>query len=331
VDCIKKDKYGVMYVPKSAKKPKDGAKPDTENVFDALRKEIEGMRDEAIKQNRNNLDAMYNIDMDNLSPSLRSLFASWSDGVKNALASVQAVADSQKAVVDIVAQYDDSIASISAKADANGASITQLVQSIGPNGEILSAGIKTAIINDESFIELVADRVTISGTAEFVTRDELSNNAGSTKISGNLINLYMDGSSDDGSGAVTGESSIMFRYDNGEMEEEFAELFTYASGSETATSSRYSLYLVTREMYTQNGWVKPAIKVNAYGGLSLTSRSSEVYVGAETYCLVESGYGTRIRADEIYNVMIDRYAAASNDYVFASDGIYYGGVKLIST
>ena len=320
-----------MYVPKDSGKVKEAEKPKGENALDALRADIERMRDESIKRNRDNLDAMYNIDMDNLAPSLRSLFASWSDGVKNALASVEAVADSQKAVVSIVAQYDYKIAAIETKADANGASITQLVTSIGPNGETLSASIQTAIKNDEAFIELIADRVTISGTAEFVTRDELSDDAGSTVISGNLISLKMDGSSDNGDDPVNGSSSLEFLYYNGRYDESFGSIYLMAYGDETATTSRYAMYLATYEMYTNNGWVRPAIKVSAYGGLSLESRTGEVYMGADSYCLVDAGFGTRIRANDDFAVLEDRYTSASNDYVFAADGIYYGGVKIVST
>lgn len=322
-----------MYVPKASGKVKEAEKPKGENALDALRADIERMRDESIKRNRDNLDAMYNIDMDNLAPSLRSLFASWSDGVKNALASVEAVADSQEAVVSIVAQYDSKIAAIETKADANGASITQLVTSIGPNGETLSASIQTAIKNDEAFIELIADRVTISGTAEFVTRDELSDDAGSTVISGNLILLNMDGADDDGETTLMSSSKLGFRYTDGYYRRSFGNIYTYVDGESTDETSRYVLWIQTDPFPAATGeTARPAIKINPYGSLSLESDNGAIFAEARYgYCLLSAGKGTRIRAESEYSDILTGSYPSMNDYVFAADGIYYGGVKIVST
>jgi hypothetical protein len=252
--------------------------------------------------------------------------------VKNALASVEAVADSQKAVVSIVAQYDSKIAAIETKADANGASITQLVTSIGPNGETLSASIQTAIKNDEAFIELIADRVTISGTAEFVTRDELSDDSGSTVISGNLILLNMDGADDDGETTLMSSSKLGFRYTDGYYRRSFGNIYTYVDGESTDETSRYVLWIQTDPFPAATGeTARPAIKINPYGSLSLESDNGAIFAEARYgYCLLSAGKGTRIRAESEYSDILTGSYPSMNDYVFAADGIYYGGVKIVS-
>lgn len=55
------------------------------------------------------------------------------------------------------------IAAVEEKADENGASITQMVQSIGSNGQITAATIKTAINNDKSSIKLAAHNIDLTG------------------------------------------------------------------------------------------------------------------------------------------------------------------------
>lgn len=388
VICIKSGKYGAVYVPAEEKRAKETKKPAGDNALDGLKEDIARIRDEMIKKNRDDLDAMYNIDMDNMSTSMKSLFASWTDGVSSALASVETIANSQEAVVKLVAQYDESIASIEAKANANAASITsivqwqsdvddsikstaeiqqevsentasikQIVEVVGEDGEALTASVTTAILNDESFIELVADRVTISGTAEFVTRDELSDDAGSTVISGNLISLIMDGDADTATGYLNSTSLLVFDYKRtGKVNETMAEIKTKVGGSTSEIASRYALELRTYEFTTSYGTtVYPAIKLIGLGGISLDADDDTLFMTGYTarmegidsltlyaenamYAECLSGYitldaqsDTRIRANMNYSGASALDTPASNDYVFATDGIYYNGTKILST
>lgn len=361
VICIKNGKYGSMYVPEEKAAPKEGKKPSGENALDEIRKEIERIKDETIKKNRDNLDAVYNIDMRNMSESMKRLFASWTDGINKANASVETIANSQEAVVKLVAQYDENIAAIQAKADANSTSITsitqwqreteksiasisqtassnetsitQLVKVIGKDGETITASIKAAVIDDESFIELIADRVTVEGTAEFVTRRELEDDSGSTEISGNLIVLNMDGTKDDGETNLTSSSKLGFRYTDGNMRRSFGNIYTYIDGESTDETSRYVLWIQTDPFPAATGeTARPAIKINPYGSLSLESDNGAIFAEARYgYCLLSAGKGTRIRAESEYSDILTGAYPSMNDYVFASDGIYYAGVKIVPT
>jgi hypothetical protein len=128
-----KQKYLAAYVPESVPKetPKrSGIKSDgrTKEIEDA----IAAFNELLAKQNRDNLDAMYNIDMGNMSSSMRRLFQSYDDGITKANASIEAWANAQEAGFKAIAEWQDettsSISSIEGKADANGASIILLTE-----------------------------------------------------------------------------------------------------------------------------------------------------------------------------------------------------------
>ena len=385
VITIKNGKYGSMYVPKEESAPKDGKKPSGDNAFDRLQEDIERIKDENIKRNRDNLDALYNIDMRNMSASMKRLFASWSDGIKNANASVETIANSQEAVVKLVAQYDENIAAIQATANSNSASITSLTQwksevdssiqstaqiqqkvnenearislLVNSSGNGLSesaAGIiATAIAGEKSLVQIIADNVELTGYVKFT---DLNNDSGSTVISGNLISLVMDGSKDDGSTTMTGTSELVFKYQNGEGKDPMGWISTEVDGGESNTSARYALLIETYPFvpsYASTRY-KPALKLRATGRMSLES-GEQIYLDGDTfnanaaksmtfnadlgiYAGVLGGYitldatsNTRIRANNTYEGSFAMDAPANNDYVFASDGIYYNGRLLIST
>ena len=128
-----KQKYLAAYVPKSVPKetPKrSGIKSDgrTKEIEDA----IAAFNELLAKQTRDNLDAMYNIDMGNMSSSMRRLFQSYDDGITKANASIESWANAQEAGFKAIAEWQDettsSISSIEGKADANGASIILLTE-----------------------------------------------------------------------------------------------------------------------------------------------------------------------------------------------------------
>lgn len=385
VITIKNGKYGSMYVPKEESAPKDGKKPSGDNALDRLQKDIERIKDENIKRNRDNLDALYNIDMRNMSASMKRLFASWSDGIKKANASVETIANSQEAVVKLVAQYDENISEIKATADANSASITSLTQwksevdssiqstaqiqqtvkqnearislLVNSSGNGLSesaAGIiATAIAGEESLVQIIADNVELTGYVKFT---DLNNDSGSTVISGNLISLVMDGSKDDGSTTMTGTSELVFKYQNGEGKDPMGWISTEVDGGESNTSARYALLIETYPFVPSyaNTRYKPALKLRATGRMSLES-GEQIYLDGDTfnanaaksmtfnadlsiyagvlggYITLDASSNTRIRANNTYEGSYAMNTPAYNDYVFASDGIYYNGKLLIST
>lgn len=358
VITIKNGKYGSMYVPKEESAPKEGKKPSGDNAFDRLREDIERIKDENIKRNRDNLDALYNIDMRNMSPSMKRLFSHYSseiadaraeisaitsedgavakmlasfkteiDGeIKEAVSYVQATADSLQASVDIVAKYNDRLAAVEVSASENESKIALIVTD---ENKINTAKIILALEDDESFAEIVADTINLTGYVQFT---DLDNDGGSTVVSGNLITMIMDGSKDDGRSDLESKSKLKFKYINGTDESTFAHIFTSVDGNDSDVTSRYALYIQTNPFENSYGkTARPAIKINAYGNISLESDNGSIYAASQYgYILSEAEFGTRIRAVMTYEDMVLYGISASvYDYVFAGDGIYYGTHKLV--
>lgn len=357
-----------MYIPYSKSSSiKESKRTSGENGLDELKDEIARMKDELAKKNRDQLDAMYNLDMDNLSSDMKRLFDSWTDGIKSANASITALANQDAAIIDMIAKIengesssfaeinarvtelessitlisewqdetDDNIAAISVKTNNNGAFITQLVESVGSNGTVNAASIALAISGEESLIQMIADKVEIEGMAEFVTKDDLST-SGSTTINGNNISLELPFVWDLNS-TETSPASLRFDYDkeglgNIGLDPTIAEIYTKYDGSDTDIDSRFAIVIQTNilnhaydvgdvEQYL------PSIKLMSVGGLSIRGNKG-VYATGE-YITLDADDFTRIRADYKYSTIVN--TPHSKDYVFASDGIYYNGVKILST
>ena len=122
-------KYGAVYVPEE--KVKETAKrgaPKSSGKMAEIEEIIRQLQDEMKKSNRDNLDALYNIDEDNISSSYRKKI----DGrFVEAYAAIQTWAEAQEAGFSAVAKWQDdtdaSLAKINATATKNGASIQSLV------------------------------------------------------------------------------------------------------------------------------------------------------------------------------------------------------------
>lgn len=346
---------------------KESKRTSGENGLDELKDEIARMKDELAKKNRDQLDAMYNLDMDNLSSDIKRLFDSWTDGITSANASITALANQDAAIIEMIAKIengesssfaeinarvtelessitlisewqnetDKNIAAISVKTNNNGAFITQLVESVGADGTVNAASIALAISGEESLIQMIADKVKIEGMAEFVTKDDLST-SGRTTINGNNISLELPFVYDLNS-TETAPASIRFDYDkeglgNIGLDPKIAEIYTKYDGTDTDFDSRFAIVIQTNILHHAYdvGDVDqylPAIKLISVGRLSLNGRKG-VYAKGE-YITLDGDDFTRIRADYNYSTIVN--TPHSKDYVFASDGIYFNGVKILST
>lgn len=166
-----KQKYLAAYVPESVPKetPKrSGIKSDgrTKEIEDA----IAAFNELLAKQNRDNLDAMYNIDMGNMSSSMRRLFQSYDDGITKANASIESWANAQEAGFKAIAEWQGettkSISSIEGKADANSASITLLNQWKGTASSSIAAVQTLASQNGAKITSLTSWQNTVENDLE---------------------------------------------------------------------------------------------------------------------------------------------------------------------
>lgn len=381
-----------------------------------MQDELEALRNEIAKKNRDQLDMMYNLDMDNFSDDTKALFKQWSDGANDvktyfqtyinsneakwtaysewktststsiaslegrvtanessitslaqwrseatsSIASISQKANANESSITSLAQWKseatNSIASISQKANANESSISSLtywknntadgaIQSISAirqtansasaridllvnssgTGMTSSAAsiIMEAINDDTSSIKISADKIQLSGTAEFITADDLSDN-GSTTVSGNRIALITD------YGSTTSTSSLTLKLAYSTRNISFGYLHGGDMGSGEANDSRFKMELLTEGFSIGNGTYYPAISLNAAGGVSIVSNtgsSSGVYISANrSYVTINAFDNTRIRANATRD---EAGTSSTKDYVFCTDGIYYGTTKIV--
>lgn len=181
VICIKNVNYGGTYVPKEEERAKETKKPTGDNALDAIKEDIARIQDELIKQNRDNLDAMYNLDMDNFSASFRKTFgnalsefkliaddtkaqfealAQWKTDTTNSIASIRGTANANSATLESIASWQDetnrSISSVRQTADSASATATMASQTVGTYGSRIAAVETKASKTETSVTNLVS-------------------------------------------------------------------------------------------------------------------------------------------------------------------------------
>lgn len=373
-----------------------------------MQDELEALRNEITKKNRDQLDMMYNLDMDNFSDDTKALFKKWSDGANDAktyfqtyinsneakwqaysewktststsLASLEGRVTANESSITSLAQWKseatNSIASISQKANANESSISSLtywknntadgaIQSISAirqtansasaridllvnssgTGMTSSAAsiIMEAINDDTSSIKISADKIRLSGTAEFITAADLSE-SGSTIVSGNRIQVDLS------AGEEASSSKLQFTrtevVNGSKVSDTIGRLQAIMDPDKgSSTDSKYALSLESGIIYetgtTSTKKYNAALKLSAVGAISIESKASDdggIYISSGVYYedlerYTSGGYTTigaysnvRIRANKTRD---DCGTTGSKDYVFCTDGIYYGTTKIV--
>lgn len=160
----------------------------SENSLDRIREELDGIQEQLTKQNRDNLDAMYNIGIDNLDESLTRLISE----TGNAIASLVVRTDANSASIEALAQWKDgtgtdSLAGFVANATKDFATVSMLAQyttTSEVNGLISDA--KAGIIADAR-----DGMATISMLASYTTTSDVNGLISSAKAG--IISEAQDG------------------------------------------------------------------------------------------------------------------------------------------
>jgi roadblock/LC7 domain-containing protein len=101
-------KYLSAFIPPVSKKSSSGdvkRSADSGNKIAEIEKALSAIEESMKKSNRDNLDAMYNIDEDNLSTYFKKKLAKYADDITKAEASITAVADATRAGFEAVAEW----------------------------------------------------------------------------------------------------------------------------------------------------------------------------------------------------------------------------------
>lgn len=131
IKTVKKPSYLQQSIPEAEKRAAKTQGVGDSGSIKRIQEELERLRNEMAKKNRDQLDMMYNLDFDNFSEDTQALFKKWSDGTTEAMAYFKAYADANESKWEAYAQWKDdttdSIASITGRVSANESSISSLV------------------------------------------------------------------------------------------------------------------------------------------------------------------------------------------------------------
>ena len=130
IKTVKKPSYLQQSIPDAEKRAAKTQGVGDSGSIKRMQEELERLRNEIAKKNRDQLDMMYNLDFDNFSEDTQALFRKWSDGTTEAMAYFKAYADANESKWEAYAQWKDdttnSIASITGRVSANESSISSL-------------------------------------------------------------------------------------------------------------------------------------------------------------------------------------------------------------
>ena len=257
IKTVKKPSYLQQSIPDAEKRAAKTQGVGDSGSIKRMQEELDGLRNEMAKKNRDQLDMMYNLDFDNFSEDTQALFKKWSDGTTEAMAYFKAYADANESKWEAYAQWKDdttnSIASITGRVSANESSISSLAswKSNTADAAISSiAGIQqTANANKASIDQITAWKTeTADGAIESISSIQQQANANGARI-GLLVNSGGTGLNSSAAGIIVeainnAASSIKISADHIQISGE-TEFITAAdlsdSGSTVVSGNRISL------------------------------------------------------------------------------------------
>ena len=260
IKTVKKPSYLQQSIPDAEKRAAKTQGVGDSGSIKRMQEELEGLRNEIAKKNRDQLDMMYNLDFDNFSEDTQELFKKWSDGTTEAMAYFKAYADANESKWEAYAQWKDdttnSIASITGRVSANESSISSLAswKSNTADAAISSiAGIQqTANANKASIDQITAWKTeTADGAIESISSIQQQADANGARIS-LLVNSGGTGLTPSAAGiivdAVNGSgSSVMIKADKIQFDGE-ASFVTAGSlgdsGSTVVSGNRIKLHML---------------------------------------------------------------------------------------
>lgn len=257
IKTVKKPSYLQQSIPDAEKRAAKTQGVGDSGSIKRMQEELEWLRNEMAKKNRDQLDMMYNLDFDNFSEDTQALFKKWSDGTTEAMAYFKAYADANESKWEAYAQWKndttDSIASITGRVSANESSISSLAswKSNTADAAISSiAGIQqTANANKASIDQITAWKTeTADGAIESISSIQQQANENGARI-GLLVNSGGTGLNSSAAGIIVeainnAASSIKISADHIQISGE-TEFITAAdlsdSGSTVVSGNRISL------------------------------------------------------------------------------------------
>ena len=283
IKTVKKPSYLQQSIPDAEKRATKTQGVGDSGSIKRMQEELERLRNEIAKKNRDQLDMMYNLDFDNFSEDTQALFKKWSDGTTEAMAYFKAYADANESKWEAYAEWktatSKSIATIEGRVTENESSINILSQWKSETTNSIAA-IRQTANSAYSQVESLTNwrgsdgkNITDSITSIKQTSDSASSridllvettSTGNSRLNSSAASIIMEAINDD-------TSSIKISADKIQISGE-TEFITAAdlsdSGSTVVSGNRISL---VTEQGNQNGTSRlsfvmktPTEKVFAY-------------------------------------------------------------------
>ena len=354
--------YGKMAIPSLPAENKNSPKASgNDSAIRSLEEQIEKIRDEMTKQNRDNLDSMYNIDMDNMSETMQNLFQSFDNGIASAQAAIITLADETSAQFAAIANYQTensaALASLTGRVSANESSISILnsfktstisslsslesrVDGAESSIEILTgfksttteklASISTKADENEASISQIVSAVGRNGDVTAASIVASINSSGSSvkiasdhlEIDAAIYDIYSKSINLYNDSASNYLSKINF-YDNTLSS---PQLIGFAGGARNlglAIDSSYDLSIGATETLDMSG--QDNIYIHTTDGLR---KNIDIWVGNQNSpaaeILVSAVGEIQFSTSTTYTGEVSRAT-----YYFCSDGIYRNSTKLV--
>ena len=217
IKTVKKPSYLQQSIPDAEKRAAKTQGVGDSGSIKKMQEELEWLRNEMAKKNRNQLDMMYNLDFDNFSEDTQALFKKWSDGTTEAMAYFKAYADANESKWEAYAQWKDdttnSIASITGRVSANESSISSLAswKSNTADAAISSiAGIQQTANANKASIDQITEWKSNTADAAISSITEIRQTSNANKASIDQITAWKTETAD---GAIESISSIQQQAD----------------------------------------------------------------------------------------------------------------------
>lgn len=215
IKTVKKPSYLQQSIPDAEKRAAKTQGVSDSGSIKRMQEELEGLRNEMTKKNRDQLDMMYNLDMDNFSEDTRAYFqtningneakwkayAEWKTATSKSIATIEGRVTENESSINILSQWQsettNSIAAIRQTANSAYSQVESLTNWRGSDGKNITdslTSIKQTSDSASSRIDLLVETTStgdsrLNSSAASIIMEAINDDTSSIKISADKIQL----------------------------------------------------------------------------------------------------------------------------------------------
>ena len=215
IKTVKKPSYLQQSIPDAEKRAAKTQGVGDSGSIKRMQEELEGLRNEMAKKNRDQLDMMYNLDMDNFSDDTRAYFqthingneakwkeyAEWKTATSKSIATIEGRVTENESSINILSQWQsettNSIAAIRQTANSAYSQVESLTNWRGSDGKNITdslTSIKQTSDSASSRIDLLVETTStgnsrLNSSAASIIMEAINDDTSSIKISADKIQI----------------------------------------------------------------------------------------------------------------------------------------------